>query len=216
MFLKNATRLPPNDWKIIIPPWTDLYDFAIANNMYLFGSRSMAVRPAGEGDKFNKYIPEMIRREISDSTDYDLTLPCDKYIEDHLVNEMGFKVNMFEQQYYPDPTMMCDDKTEQKVTMGHLPGSLSTKKASSDVVNPVILTKRHNGFEYQILMRNPKYFDMFTYVWDRISPSNYYYNLWKSSPSFIGKDIPSIDQRRRLVMHQMIQYYVQYLNNHLV
>ena len=79
-----------------IPPWAE----KDTRGMYLFGSRSMAVREQYVSVKDNSFDLDKISSKITDSTDYDMAAPYSKMLEEMLVSN-GWNQIPVEGLYHP-------------------------------------------------------------------------------------------------------------------
>lgn len=187
-----------NHWKYVTPPNREIFDFAVKEELYLFGSRSMAVRGTTHmSNRETRFDTSVIRNRIDtpgSGTDFDFTMP---YSDDAVrkCEAHGFSKKNLLQVYHPDLTMAMESHESNK---------------------SALMKRSVDGVEYQILLRRPEHFPMFLFVWDRISPQYWFHNIWKSSPEFIGKSIQDREEVKRLIACQMNGLYSLYLNNRMV
>ena len=147
----------------------------------LFGSRSMATRPAVK--EFDPAV--MIGAQITDETDWDFSAQYSELNQDALARA-GFT-------YWPSgASPYADNLTIRVYSKEYLPKldwSLSPIFSS--------ITKVH-----VVLHSDEK---LFRRVWDRISPEFYYKYLWKRSPQY--DHIDSKGERKLLIRKIMNQLY---------
>lgn len=203
MFIRDYGKLDKTLLPLVTPDLPNLVDFLHANDAYLFGSRDMGSRPGRRA--------RMVRAQIGEdplATDFDFTLPYDRSLINELKGSYGFLEGDIKTQYHPDDTMVDDsskdpaDDSALLVKMSDASTSLMGKKTGT---HPTI----------QIIFRRPNKYDMFIYVWDRLTVDMWYNCLWKSSPDFIGISLGD-DGRRKMQCAIMNGMYSQYQENHLV
>ena len=69
--------------------------------MYLFGSRSMAVRTGYKDVLGNEFDTDLIRSRLNSNTDFDYAAPYSKELVDKLVNNGWLHIDAFAGVYHP-------------------------------------------------------------------------------------------------------------------
>jgi hypothetical protein len=150
----------------------------------LFGSRSMAERPAVE--EFDPTV--MIGSQINDSTDWDFSQQYNDYTHSYLLSA-GFT-------HYSKKDI---GPYEDDLTVGVY---IKEYKPKFDMRNPLVYCL-DDVPKINVVLHSDELF--FRRVWDRISPEFYYRYLWKRSPQY--DHIDSIGERKLRIREIMNQLY---------
>jgi len=160
---------------------TDIKNLGYAR---LFGSRSMAARPAVE--EFDPAI--MIGSQITDETDWDFSQEYNDYTHSYLLSA-GFT------HYSPDDMKSYSDE----LTVGVYIKEYTPK---FDMRNPLAY-RLGDTPKINVVLHSDELF--FRRVWDRINPNFYYRYLWKRSPHYDYTG--SIGERKRHIREVMNQLF---------
>ena len=164
-----------------IAPESVMNDVAKLSSVVLFGSRSIASRPAKES--FDPAI--MIGAQINDSTDWDFSAPYTQENHDILVNA-GY-------MHWPGDQLGYKDELTEGVYIKTYPHKF-------DLSNPVI----YDGVPTaNVVLRND--YPLFCQVWNSIDPEFYYKYIWKRSPTYDDQDLSLTKGTIRDIMDQLFR-----------
>ena len=147
----------------------------------LFGSRSMASRPAVEG--FDPYV--MIGSQIFDETDWDFSAPYNEKNHEALI-EAGFV-------YWPPDDLSYKDDLTTGVYIKVYPHKF-------DMTNPITYTDAPVA---NVVLRNDFY--LFRQVWDSMDPKFYHDYVWKRSPNYEFQELGLTKGKIRDIMNQLFR-----------
>lgn len=164
-----------------IAPEMVMNDIAKLDASMLFGSRSMASRPAVEG--FDPAI--MIGTQITDETDWDFSAPYTEKNHAALL-EAGFV-------YWPPENLSYKDSLTTGVY-------IKTYIHKFDKDNPVIYSTAPVA---NVVLRND--YPLFCQVWESIDPEFYYKHIWKRSPTYDFQQLSLTKETIRNIMNQMFR-----------
>lgn len=174
-----------------IAPEVVMTDIAKLSSAMLFGSRSMASRPAKEG--FDPAV--MIGAQITDTTDWaqsvvyttdwDFSAPATQENHDILLNA-GYI-------YYPPADLSYKDDLTEGVY-------IKTYHPPFDISNPIIYTDPPIA---NVILRNDH--ALFCQVWNSIDPEFYYKYIWKRSPNYDGQYLSLTKEKIRDIMNQLFK-----------
>lgn len=162
-----------------IAPEVMMTDISKLDNAMLFGSRSMASRPAKEG--FDPAV--MIGAQIDGDTDWDFSAPYSEKNHDALA-AAGFA-------YWPPGALSYKDE----LTMGVY---IKTYPHKFDISNPVIYD---SAPVVNVVLRND--YPLFVQTWDSIDPEFYYKHLWKRGPNYEFQERGLTKETIRNIMDQL-------------
>lgn len=156
-------------------------DISKLDNAMMFGSRSMASRPAKEG--FDPSV--MIGAQITDSTDWDFSAPYT--LENHTILLASGYI------HWPAEQLGYRDELTEGVYIKTYPHKF-------DVSNPVA----YNGVPTaNVVLRNDH--ALFCQVWNSIDPEFYYNHIWKRSPTYDYLNMPFTKETIRNIMDQLFR-----------
>jgi hypothetical protein len=147
----------------------------------LFGSRSMASRPAVEG--FDPYV--MIGSQIFDETDWDFSAPYNEANHDALI-DAGFA-------YWPPEDLSYKDDLTTGVYIKVYPHKF-------DMKNPMIFSGTPTA---NVVLRNDFY--VFRQVWESMDPKFYHDYVWKRSPNYAFDEMSLTKGKIRDIMNQLFR-----------
>lgn len=160
-------------------PMEIYYDLEPLNHYMMFGSRSMASRPAKED--FDPAV--MIGAQINDSTDWDFSAPYTQENHDILV-DAGYT-------HWPAEQLGYRDVLTEGVYIKTYPHKF-------DLSNPAIYSGVPTA---NVVLRND--YPLFRQVWYSIDAEFYYKHLWKRSPTYDFQDLPLTKETIRTIMDQL-------------
>lgn len=164
-----------------IAPESVMNDIAKLSSAVLFGSRSMASRPAKES--FDPSV--MIGDQIVGTTDWDFTAPFTQENHDVLV-KAGY-------MYWPGDQLGYKDELTEAVYIKTYPHKF-------DPSNPLT----YDGVPtVNVVLRND--YPLFCQTWDSINPEFYYKHLWKRSPTYDLQDLSLTKGTIRDIMDQLFK-----------
>jgi hypothetical protein len=154
-------------------------DIAKLDSAVLFGSRSMASRPAVEG--FDPRV--MIGSQITDDTDWDFSAPYSEKNHDALA-AAGFA-------YWPPGILSYKDDLTTGVYIKQYTHKfdVNTPIRTPPVVN-VILRNDHA---------------IFCQAWNSVDPKFYHDFLWKRSPNYMFQELSLTKETIRDIMNQLFK-----------
>jgi hypothetical protein len=164
-----------------IAPDRVMDDIAKLSSAVLFGSRSMASRPAKEG--FDPAV--MIGAQINDSTDWDFSAPYTQENHDILINA-GYI-------HWPAEQLGYRDELTEGVYIKTYPHKF-------DLSNPVVYSGVPTA---NVVLRND--YPLFCQTWNSIDLEFYYKHLWKRSPNYDGQDLSFTKETIRDIMDQLFR-----------
>lgn len=167
--------------KLYVAPEMVMDDIAKLDSAVLFGSRSMASRPAVE--EFDPAF--MIGSQITDETDWDFSAPYSEKNHSALI-ESGFV-------YWPPEDLSYKDSLTTGVY-------IKQYMHKFDVKNPVIYSSAPVA---NVVLRNDFY--IFRQVWDSIDPKFYYDHIWKRSPTYDHLNMSLTKEKIRDTMNQLFK-----------
>ena len=147
----------------------------------LFGSRSMAARPAVED--FDPSV--MIGAQITDATDYDFSAPYSEENHDTLISS-GFA-------YWPPEQLGYKDDLTVGVYIKEYPHKFDIKNLKIFSDTPKV----------NVALRNDYY--LFRQTWNSIDPQFYYNYLWKRSPNYDLEEMSLTKTKIRDIMNQLFR-----------
>ena len=164
----------------IVP--TQMYkDLENLKTYMLFGSKSMAARPAVEG--FDPAI--MIGAQITDGTDYDFSAPYSE--ENHsILLDAGFT-------YWPPDRLGYKDDLTVGVYIKKYPHKF-------DIKNPKIFSGVPTA---NVILRSD--YPLFRQVWNSIDPEFYYKYIWKRSPTYDFEEMSLTKTKICDIMNQLFR-----------
>jgi hypothetical protein len=168
-----------NDFETV--PAHMLHDLDFTKTYMLFGSRSMAARPAFEG-----FDPSfVIGAQITDETDYDFSAPYSEQNHNILINS-GFA-------YWPPEQLGYKDDLTTGVYVKCYPHKFDMKNpeifSGIPTVNVVLRTDYH----------------LFRQTWNSIDPEFYYKYIWKRSPTYDFEEMSLTKTKIRDIMNQLFR-----------
>lgn len=147
----------------------------------LFGSRSMASRPATEN-----FVPsKMIGSRIDDSTDWDFSAPHNEKNHQVLISK-GFS-------YWPKSDLSYRDDLTMGVYIKGYPHKFDMKNPQIYSGHPVA----------NVVLRND--YHIFRQVWESIDPEFYYQHLWKRGPRYEFSEMAQTKTEIRNIMNQLFK-----------
>jgi hypothetical protein len=167
--------------KLYIAPKIVMDDIAKLDWAILFGSRSMASRPAVEG--FDPSV--MIGSQITDETDWDFSAPYSEKNHEALI-EAGFV-------YWPPEDLSYKDDLTTGVY-------IKQYMHKFDMKNPVIYSSVPVA---NVVLRND--FFLFHQVWNSIDPKFYHDYIWKRSPKYDLQELSLTKETIRDIMNQLFK-----------
>jgi hypothetical protein len=147
----------------------------------LFGSRSMASRPAVEG--FDPAV--MIGSQITDETDWDFSAPYSEKNQDALA-AAGFA-------YWPPGALSYKDDLTMGVYIKTYIQEFDTKNPGFYTAAPVV----------NVVLRNDFY--VFRQVWESMDPQFYHDYIWKRSPNYVYQEMSLTKGKIRDIMNQLFR-----------
>ena len=164
-----------------IAPEVVMNDVAKLSSASLFGSRSMASRPAKEN--FDPAV--MIGAQINGNTDWDFSAPYTQENHDILLNS-GYI-------HWPAEQLGYRDELTEGVYIKTYPHEF-------DSSNPVI----YDGVPIaNVVLRNDH--ALFCQVWNSIDPEFYYDHIWKRSPTYDHLNMSFTKETIRNIMDQLFR-----------
>lgn len=164
-----------------VTPEVMMNDISKLDNAMLFGSRSMASRPAKEG--FDPAV--MIGAQIDGNTDWDFSAPYSEKNHDALA-AAGFA-------YWPPGALSYKDELTRGVYIKTYPHKF-------DMFNPVIYDSVPTA---NVVLRSD--YPLFVQTWDSIDPEFYYNHIWKRSPTYEFQERRLAKERIRDIMDQLFR-----------
>jgi hypothetical protein len=167
--------------ELYIAPEMVMDDVAKLDSAILFGSRSIASRPAVEG--FDPAI--MIGSQITDETDWDFSAPYSEKNHNTLI-ESGF-------MYWPPEDLSYKDSLTTGVYI---------KKYihKFDMKNPTIYSSAPVA---NVVLRNDH--AIFCQAWNSVDPKFYHDFLWKRSPNYEFQELGLTKNKIRDIMNQLFK-----------